>query len=1114
MIPIGAVAGTLANQPQTEANQLRTNSIVQKENPKEYGVNDHYNLSLVQIYNDGYSLDSARQAERFTSAMNAHWQTMLPHYTNFEGGCVSAAEMSETVAKVNVTFTTKNSVVDTLVVHITLKEGFAWVGGSSRQKQFTTAVTQKGSPIQIYDHYNIDMNKLYYEGYQPDNKSFVQKINDDLAYNPAEVLPYIVTYNDHSVSVDEINRTVASAWIKATYKNNEIYSVVIYVKLKDGLVWNNGGGNTQHFVTETVNTIIVDYDYTIDINKMHSLGYDMQSDAHANRFANDLSKNFITMLPKLVNGVTQTQVQSMVKSATLSLNHEYNKIKSFQLHITLNSSFITSSGSKTPVFNTNVPIHPVAVNDHYNIDIYKLRDLGYDMQSDAHANKFASDLSKNFATMLPKIVNYQGHNVSQAEIEKTVKSVSIKFGHDHNRISFFQIYVTLNPYYVWSNGTHTEHFTTGVPANVRVDDHYNVDLNKLYATGYKLDTDAHANQFANDLSITKNFQSLLPKITSYQGHNVSSAEVNKTVQSVAVQFDHKGNQISAFRLYITLKAGYVWSNGTQTENFTTSVPTGTHVNDNYTVDMNKFYATGYDLDTDAHANKFASDLSIPKNFQSLLPKITSYQGHSVSSAEVNKTVQSVSVQFEHNDNQISAFRLYITLKDGYIWNDGTKTNDFTTSVPIGTRVDDHYNVDVNKLYATGYKLDTDAHANQFAHDLSVPKNFQSLLPKITSYQGHGVSSAEVAKTVKSVSVQFDHKDNQISSFRLYITLKDGFIWNDGTQTKDFSTNVPISARVNDHYNVDMNKFYATGYDMDTDAHANKFASDLSKDFVSLLPQITSYQGHNVSQAEVEKTVQSVAVQLDHKEGQISAFRLYITLKDGYIWNDGAKTKDFTTSVPINTHVVHAHYNLDINKIRGLGYDMVTFDDLNSFVDDVSANFATLLPKMVSFKGQTVSQAQIEKTVQGVWFSSNPNTNNRVTAIGMHVILKSGYTWSDGSNTADFVTNIPQGKTVVNDHYNLDINKMKAIGYDVTTVDGVNAFASALEGDGKISILPKVVNYNGQSISQAEIRRTVKGVWISSEHNGNRTTFIQIHVVLKSSYTWSDGSDTAAFSTEI
>jgi len=71
-----------------------------------------------------------------------------------------------------------------------------------------------------------------------------------------------------------------------------------------------------------------------------------------------------------------------------------------------------------------------------------------------------------------------------------------------------------------------------------VHDHYNIDVSKLYATGYDLDSDAHAQNLVNDMKVTANFQSLLPKITSYEGHNVSQEEVNKTVQSVSFQFDH------------------------------------------------------------------------------------------------------------------------------------------------------------------------------------------------------------------------------------------------------------------------------------------------------------------------------------------------------------------------------------------------------------------------------------------------------------------------------------------------------------------------------------------------------------------------------------------------
>ncbi len=532
------------------------------------------------------------------------------------------------------------------------------------------------------------------------------------------------------------------------------------------------------------------------------------------------------------------------------------------------------------------------VNDHYNLDLNKMRVIGYDVSSDAKANQFATDLEKNFRNLLPKVVSYNGQNLTEAEVTKTVESVTLPFGHENNRINVMQIHVNLKPGYIFSDGKGTAHFTTEIPANIRISDHYNIDLNKMKAIGYDVSSDAKANQFATDLE--KNFRNLLPKVVSYNGQTLTEEEVTATVESVTLPFGHdSNNRINVMQIHVNLKPGYIFSDGKGTAHFTTRITTNTRIDDHYNLDLNKMKAIEYDVSNDAKANKFANDLQ--KNFRNLLPKIVSYNGQNLTEAEVTRTVQSVSMQFTHQNNRISAMQIQVNLKFGYVWDNGTPTKGFKTNIAL-VHVNDHYNIDLNKMKAIGYDVSSDAKANQFATDLE--KNFRNLLPKVVSYSGQNLTEAEVTKTVESVTLPFGHdSSNRINVMQIHVNLKPGYVFSDGKGTAHFTTNIP-QTRVNDNYTVDMNKFYATGYKLDNDHHANDFAKALKVTwkFQSLLPKITSYQGHSVSQAEVNKTVQSVSIQYQRKDGKIYAFDLRVNLKFGYVWDNGTPTKYFTTNL--------------------------------------------------------------------------------------------------------------------------------------------------------------------------------------------------------------------------
>ncbi len=781
---------------------------------------------------------------------------------------------------------------------------------------------------------------------------------------------------------------------------------------------------------------------------------------------------------------------------------------------------LSATNVQTQSATQKVNGNQTVIDDHYNIDMKKVADIGYDLNDSDSLQWFTDEVEHGFSNMLPRIVTYQGHSVTKEEVTKTVKSVELKVTKENVKVSSVIVYITLKDSYVWDNGSQVRHFTTNIDNAATVHDNYTVDMNKFYATGYKLDSDAHAKDFADALKVTWKFQDLLSKITSYKGQGVSKAEVEKTVESVSINYTHTNGEISSFKLNVTLKADYYWADGSKTNSFVTNTNNSTVVYDNYSVDMNKFYATGYKLDTDAHAKDFADALKVTWKFQDLLSKIADYNGQGVSKAEVEETVQSVSINYTHTNGEISSFKLNVTLKANYNWADGSKTNSFTTNTKESTVVHDNYSVDMNKFYATGYKLDTDAHAGEFANDLKVTWRFQDLLSKITSYNGKSVSKAEIERTVQSVSIIYTHTSGKITSFKLNIALKTGYVWSDGSQNKSFTTNIPKDAVINADFSLDIGQLAAAGYSFQDKWHADHTAQAFANNKSSMLSDFSTYGEINSGSYQyIDSIVKTALLSYVWNGDDLVSLTLNVTLKSGNVWSDGSTTKGFRTQMG-HSFIVHDHYNISSSSLYDAGYNLNSDAAANAFAADLSKNFVTMLPNLVSYKDHTVSQEVVQRTVESTWVEFF-HANGAISGFRVHITLNPDYQWSNGTQNEYFTTMLQTG-TVVNDNFAMDSKAMEKGGIDFENVFGNKVVTEQIIVAFNSNYVNQLNWYSyfgeqeahSQRDARIEINKVVQNATMSLTYDGIVAKTMIIHVTLKSGYIWDNHSTTKDFTSEI
>ncbi len=534
----------------------------------------------------------------------------------------------------------------------------------------------------------------------------------------------------------------------------------------------------------------------------------------------------------------------------------------------------------------------------------------------------------------------------------------------------------------------TQNSNSSNTQQVVVKDNYVINLNAVKNNGFDLSKPNDANLFASQMA--RYWNMFLSNVV-----NVSQSEINKTVKNVSISYEYLNNAPKTAIAHITLKSGYVWDNGSQNKNFTSYI-IKTEIKTDYSLDIASIVNAGYNLNSDSAADAFI--LALRNNYYNLLPKIVKNKSE-VSTTNIKQTIKWISLSYTHDGSRINSITIRINLNEGYLWANGSQSKDFKTNI-VAQAISTDYSLDIASIVNVGYNLNSDSAADAFI--LALRNNYYNLLPKIVKNKSE-VSTANIKQTIKWISLSYTHKGSHINSITIRINLNEGYAWANGLRIKDFVTSVTPATVVKDHFNIGLNEVKAAGYNMDSDAAANKFAADVKNNFNTLLPSLINYKGQHISKGRVNEIVKSVYFSFFHDGNRISAFRLHVTLKNGYVWNDGNATQYFTTQRPKQIVVVKDHYNLNMQKVLADGYTFNNKNDTLFFAQSMELFWSDLLPEYSFYQGNSVSAKEVKLTVKSVRIEYRRSIVRLYGSVVVYVTLNDGYVWGNGSNVEHFTT---------------------------------------------------------------------------------------------------------------